>query len=180
MKKIAIAATVACAMVIAAPSASRAIGVHGILWSADDVDDTGLGLGVRVGLRHFGPVHVEARASWIGFGDADLNVFPFEAGFGVGSKKEDKKIGFYAGATVGFFVLEGDADFNDNLGASILGGAEYHVSDALRFYGEIQYTFLDSEVSTSTTPDVDVNMDGFGLHVGVMFGKHGGKTGPSR
>ena len=169
MKKSLLAAILACACVTALAPASHAFGIHGIVWTPDDIEDTGVGVGTRWGWRSLGPFAVEGRASWMHFGDASLDVFPLEAGVIANRRLGEGKFGLYAGATVGFWILTGDADFNDNLGATILGGMNY-ATGKLLWYGEIQYVFLDSEFSTSTQPDIEINMDGFAVNLGVQFG----------
>ncbi len=80
MKKFVLTILLMCAAMVAFVPASHAFGVHGILWMPDDVDDTGLGVGTRWGLRSVGPFTMEARASWIHFGDVSMDVFPLEVG----------------------------------------------------------------------------------------------------
>ena len=164
MKNALLTTLLVCALAVSVAPPSHAFGVHGILWMPDDVDDTGIGVGTRWGLRSLGPFTLEARASWIHFGDASMDVFPFEAGL-TANKLVNDRVGLYAGATIGYWILTEDA-LSDNLGATILGGINYATGNVL-WYGEFQYVFLDSEINDT---DIDVNLDGFQLNIGVQFG----------
>jgi len=169
MKNVLLTTLLVCALAVSVAPPSHAFGIHGIVWNPDDADDTGIGVGTRWGLRSVGPFTIEGRASWIHFGDASMDAFPLEAGLIAGRRLSDRRIGLYAGATVGFWILSGDADFDDNLGASILGGINY-ATGKLLWYGEIQYVFLDTEFSTDVIPNTEINLDGFQLNIGVQFG----------
>lgn len=164
MKKFVLTILLVCATTVSLVSASHAFGVHGIVWMPDDVDDTGIGVGTRWGLRSLGPFTLEARASWIHFGDASMDVLPLEGGL-TANKLMNDRVGLYAGVTIGYWILTEDA-LSDNLGGSILAGINYATGDLL-WYGEFQYVFLNSEINGT---DIDVNLDGFQLNIGVQFG----------
>lgn len=168
MKRFALATVLVCAMTLAYVPASHAFGIHGIIWMPDDIDETGIGVGTRWGLRSLGPFTIEGRASWIHFGDASADIFPLEGGL-IANRLVNDRVGLYAGATIGFWVVTGEGDYNDNLGATILGGMNY-ATGKLLWYGEIQYVFLDTEFSSEISPDVEINLDGFALNIGVQFG----------
>ena len=164
MKKAVLATLLACALAVGVAPASHAFGVHGIVWMPDEFDETGIGVGTRWGLRTLGPFTVEARASWIHFGDVSTDVLPLEGGL-IANALVGDRVGLYAGATIGYWIITED-NLNDNLGASILGGVNYATGKVL-WYGEFQYVFLDTEVDDT---DVDINLDGFQLNIGVQFG----------
>ena len=146
------------------PQAASAIGIMGSWWNQDDLKD-GYGLGL---VHEFGIipiVSVDARASWLRFseGGTDVDVYPLEATGRV-------KLGmFYGGLGVGYYIFNGQngANVDNDVGGYLLGGVGFGLF-GLGAFGELKYTFLDTDVDYGLGKE-ELKASGIGINVGVTL-----------
>jgi hypothetical protein len=152
----------------AAPSAN-AIGVMASWWQIDESSDDGFGAGLRSKMKIVPMVAFDTRVSWIKFGDeVDMNVFPLEA-TGI------LQLGMvYGGIGAGYYIFDGDnIDLKNAFGWYLVGGIELGLS-SFGVFGELKWTMLSPDID-GVDPSLDdvpteLDADGMGFNVGVMFG----------
>lgn len=160
MKRAVLVVVAAILVMVSVPSAN-AVGLFGIWWDPDDVD-SGYGLGVKQSVPIIPIVSIDGRLSWVNFseGDASLDLFPIEAmgalSFGI----------IYAGFGVGYYVTSGDIDIDNSFGAFLVGGVKFTPA-GIGVFGELKYNFVRPNFKDL---DTELNMDGLGINVGVVFG----------
>lgn len=153
--------TVVVAVVIIASIAPQAHSIGAFLsyWNGTDTDN-GYGLGVNHQIKIIPIVHGDLRASWLSFGDSDLNLYPLEGLVRV------KLTMFYLGAGVGYYIFSGsnDVDWDNSWGAFGVGGIEFTIAK-IGAFGELKYTWAETKIGDL----VDVDASGIGVNVGVVF-----------
>jgi len=168
MKKqtgVVMAAALAAFLVTGFTGPAHALGGYAVWQSAEDIDDA-FGLGLKHQFKIVPIIGIEARATWLGYGDNDfgggdasLNAFPLEA-FG------RAKLGlFYGGIGIGWtFFGGGDPKPDSAFTSLIAAGAEFTLL-GLGGFAELGYRFLEPEVS-----GVKVDLNGVAANVGVIIG----------
>lgn len=193
MKKLALFATV---LALAAAGASAGgFGLYGSYWDIEDLDDAGVGGGLKLqaDLSEDGIVGFEFRLSGItGYGGdgvfEDAYTAPIEADLTLGMPLGDKgKI--YIGAGGGYYVmpefeskiamgnsLEPDIDPDDSFGWFAVAGIELMFSETFGIFVEAKYTMV--EVDKVEIDGVEMELDddeganefkGFGANAGLLF-----------
>ncbi len=158
MKRILVGALVLAALVgLAAPNA-HAVGIYGIWWMPDDVDDDGYGIGIKDKKNFTSLVSMDVRVSYIFNDEADI--FPIEATGLV-------KLGMlYGGLGVGYYIFTGDNNLNSAIGWYFLGGIEI-APGPISFFGEVKWQSLDPEIDGNGS----VNLDALVIHAGVNLNR---------
>lgn len=142
----------------------NAIGIMGSWWKQDDLKN-GYGIGL---IHEFGLlpiVTIDARASWLNFSEdgADANVFPLEATGRV-------KLGmFYGGLGVGYYIFNGGdgVEIDNSVGGYLIGGIGFGLF-GLGAFGEVKYTFLDTDINVGTQTN-KLEASGVGINLGVTL-----------
>jgi hypothetical protein len=136
-----------------APEA-KSFGAYATWWNGDGIDNGG-GFGAKWKFISLPFVGADVRASWVHFGDAELNVVPLEATGLV-------DIGLvYGGLGFGYYIFD-DAD---NAGGTyaLLGGKL--ALAGLGVFGEFKYTWVEPKVD-----EIKFKASGPGINVGVLLG----------
>jgi hypothetical protein len=128
-------------------------------WNGEDTDN-GYGLGVGHQIKIIPIVFADVRASWLSFGDADMNVYPLEGLVGA-------KLGiFYLGVGPGYYIFSGkDVSVDNAWGAFGVGGINFTIAK-IGAFGELKYTWVETKIEDT----IDVDGSGIGVNVGVVFG----------
>ena len=166
-------------------------------WAPDDTDEVaggGLSFDIPLGESHWA---IDLRGSYfeetrpdafdeaLELGDEDspfrehgLEVLPLEIG-GVYNFLPESKVRPYAGAGVGYYMLDSDfGDVNDEGGYYGLVGLGFGNPDKAQFFVEANYRRMEAtvEVDPDTVSDfegfdenVGIDLDGLGFNVGVAF-----------
>ena len=168
--------------VMAGATAARADGslaVMGSYWNPKDFQDNlGFGGKLRLGGNSFG---VELRASYFesvkendGIGNADLQIYPFEAGLVL--RAADQEFSPYLGGGVGYYVLNGNSSsgrfqVDDEVGWYATAGAELSIGKSSAIFGEALYRGVTGTVHEDDIHNVqsDVSIDLSGLVVNFGF-----------
>ena len=144
---------------------AHALGVMASWWQIDETSDDGFGFGLRQRIQIVPMFGIETRASWIGFSDSDVNVYPLEAA-GVLSIAM-----FYGGVGVGYYIF--DADLENNVGWFLLAGVDVGLG-GFGVFADIQWRELSADIegidpNLSNVP-TSLDANGIGFNVGVNFG----------
>jgi hypothetical protein len=168
MKRFYIILLLVVAGLAAASPPAHALGVFASWWNMDEANEDGFGFGLRQKTSFTPLLAIDTRASWVGFSDADLNVFPLEAS-GIVS------LGlFYGGVGLGYYIFDSDkADLENNFGWFLAAGIEIALAK-VGVFGEVKWTQLEADFE-NIDPDVDdvptsLNADGVGFNLGVTLG----------
>lgn len=160
----------AVALTVAVAPQAESAGAFLSYWNAgSEIGDSGesIGGGFGVGIKHtitfpnFEMVSLDLRGSWIRFSDSDesVNMFPMEA-----MARTDFSM-FYAGAGMGYYVLDGETfRFDNNVGFFGAVGLEYSPAKVGGFL-ELKYTILDTTIGEFTEAD----LNGLGINAGVTM-----------
>ena len=147
---------------------AHALGVMASWWKMDDTNEDGFGFGLRERIQIVPLIGIDTRASWIGFSDANLNVFPLEAAGVV-------TLGlFYGGIGVGYYIFDAeDADLENNFGWYVLAGVDVGLG-GFGLFADIQWRDLSADVENvdPNLSNVPTSLDaaGVGFNVGATFG----------
>ena len=158
MKKIIVALVLVSAVMSTAGDA-HSIGAFLSYWNGEDIDN-GYGLGLKHKFQIIPIVGVEARASWLSFSDADLNLYPLEA-----AGRANLGL-FYGGLGAGYYIFSGkDVNWDNAWGGFLFAGVEIAVG-GLGVFGELKYTWVESKIEDLAT----ASGNGIGVNAGVLFG----------
>jgi hypothetical protein len=159
--------------------ADSGLGVFGAYWSTDDADE-GFGLGAKLSLGA-DPVYFVARGTFYQdlldddeAGDIELQAIPVDAGleFG-GDMSESLRLFAGGGVSYCFLELDGVGELDDEVGWYVNGGIELRLSERLSLFGEVIWRGIEGTVEDDDlgeiTGDVDLDLSGFGAHVGLVF-----------
>jgi opacity protein-like surface antigen len=167
MKRLLMVVLVAAVALGAASPNAHAVGVMASWWKLDDADEDGFGFGLRQKTSFTPLFAIDTRASWIGFSDSDLNMFPLEAAGEV-------SLGlFYGGIGLGYYIFDADnVDLDNNFGWFLVGGIEVALAK-VGVFGEIKWTQLETDFN-DVDPNLDdvptsLNADGIGFNLGVTL-----------
>ena len=167
MKRVVIALVLVTAVAWTATPAN-AVGFHAIYWDGEDIDK-GYGAGVKHKIGLLWPISVDLRASWVRFGDAELNTFPLEAVLRM------KILKFYAGFGLGYYIFDQkDIKVDNAIGSFVAGGAEF-APFGLGFFAELRYHWLKTESegviggAGGSTAKADLSANGLGIGLGVLW-----------
>jgi len=147
------------------------LGVFGSSLDSDDLGD-GYGGGVKLELNPIDLVSVDARASYIRFGDPDVDMFPLEAAGLLNTAAFGERFVAYAGAGVGYYFFNCDEeDLDDAVGFFPVVGLEigFH---RLSVLAEARWLFLEADVDSAKDELRnlhDANVDGLGINIGLLF-----------
>ena len=146
----------------------------GAFASSLDSDDLGEGYGggAKLELNPIDLVSVDARASYIRFSDADIDMVPLEVAGLVNFAMLAEHIVPYAGVGVGYYLFDGDgADLDDEVGFFPLVGLEIGLQPVSLLI-EGRWLFLEADVD-SAEAELDnlteATVDGFGVNMGLIF-----------
>ena len=171
MKRFCIAALAAMIGLAAMAPASHAVGLMASWWNIDESNEDGFGFGLRSKVQVARVAAIDTRASWIKFGDPDTNVFPIEA-TGI------LQLGMvYGGLGLGYYIFDAkDVDLDNSFGWYVVAGIEVAVGK-FGVFGELKWTKLSTDID-GVDPDLgdvptELEADGMGVNIGVMFGVPG-------
>ena len=158
MKKLLVALVLVAAVVSTAGDA-HSIGAFLSYWDGEDLEN-GYGGGLKHKFQIIPIIGVEARASWLSFSDADLNLYPLEAA-------GRASLGmFYGGLGAGYYIFSGkDKNWDNAFGGFLFGGLELGLA-GLGVFGELKYTWVESKIEDLGT----ASGNGIGVNAGVLFG----------
>ena len=165
----------ACGLAAGAAAAADGVGAFGAYWSPKDGSD-GFGVGGRVGLKLAPSLDAEVRGTYFGsLGPAavDLRVIPLEASLVLNLGDPDAPRA-YVGAGAAYLWLDLDgAAADDEAGWQAFAGLRYPLRDKLQLFGEASYrqvvwTVQNDDLGNFST-DVDVDMSGPGLNLGLLY-----------
>ncbi len=146
----------------------------GAFGSSLDSDDLGEGYGGGAKLE-FNPVDllsVDARASYIRFGDTDIDTVSLEVAGLVNLAMFAEHIVPYAGVGVGYYLFDGDgADVDDEVGFFPLVGVEIGLQPVSVLI-EGRWLFLEADVDSAEAELenlTEATVDGFGVNLGLIF-----------
>ncbi|MDD5706841.1 MAG: outer membrane beta-barrel protein [Kiritimatiellae bacterium] len=158
--------------------ADSGIGVFGSYWSPDDADESyGAGAKLKLGAD---PIYFAVRGSYFDdlidddADDLDLEAIPVDAGLELGGDLSDI-IAIYAGggATYTFLNVDGGGDVDDEVGWYAEAGLEIKLTDHLCIFGEAIWRDVEGTVENDDldeiTSDVDLDLSGFGVNVGLLL-----------
>ena len=103
----------------------------------------------------------------------DLEVIPLEVGLNLIGSVVDK-LNAYGGVGVGYYLMDSDADVDDEIGFFVNGGLSYDVFKNEAAYGgtraslfaEAMYRFVSADDADYGGNDVD--LDGLVINAGLM------------
>lgn len=158
MKKL-VTVLVAAAIVASFTAPAHSVEAFLSYWNGKDTDN-GYGFGVGHQIKIIPILFGDLRASWLSFGDADMNLYPLEGLVGA-------KLGiFYVGAGPGYYIFSGtDVSVDNAWGAFGVGGIKFTIA-GLGAFGELKYTWVETKIEDS----IDIDGSGIGINVGVIFG----------
>lgn len=148
------------AVLIIAASATDAFCLGAFLsyWNGKDIDN-GYGAGVKHKYQIVPIFAAEARASWLSFSDADLNLYPLEV------TGRARLAMFYGGVGAGYYIFSGnDLDYENEFGTFLFGGLEITLA-GLGVFGELKYTWVESKINDVAT----ASANGLGVNVGALL-----------
>jgi hypothetical protein len=134
----------------------------------DEASEDGFGLGLRERIPIIPMVGIDTRASWLNFGDSDVNVFPLEVSGVV-------TLGlFYGGIGVGYYIFDAEnVELENSVGWFVLAGVDVGLG-GFGLFGDIIYRELESDIENvdPNLSNVPTSLDaaGVGFNVGVNFG----------
>ena len=138
---------------------------------SDDLGD-GYGGGVKAEINPIDMVSVDARASWIHFDDADIDMFPVEAAGLFNFPLLFEHVVPYIGAGAGYYFFEGDgADLDDQVGFFPLAGLEIGLH-SVSIMAEARWLFLEADVESAEDELenlTEADVDGLGINLGLLF-----------
>ena len=147
------------------------LGGFGSSLDSDDLGN-GYGGGAKLELNPIDMFSVDARAGFIHFDNADVDMVPLEATGVFNFGMVGERIVPYVGAGVGYYFFDADdADLNDEVGFFPLVGLEvglHRVSVLL----EARWLFLETDVDRARAELEDLieaEIDGLGVNVGLLL-----------
>ncbi|HSW02786.1 MAG TPA: hypothetical protein VLI39_21660 [Sedimentisphaerales bacterium] len=147
------------------------VGVFGSSLDSKDLG-TGYGGGAKVELNPIDLISVDARASWIRFGDVNVDMIPLEAAALLNFSALGERIVAYVGAGGGYYLFDCDSeDLDDSVGFFPVVGAEIGFR-RLSVLAEARWLFLEADVDSAKDELrnlQDADIDGFGVNLGLLF-----------
>jgi hypothetical protein len=166
-----LAVALALAMSGCAHGSGVEFGVFGSTLDSDDLGD-GHGGGVKLEVNPIDRVSVDARASWLGFDDTDVDMFPLEVAALLNFPLVGERIVPYIGAGVGYYLFDGSgADLDEEVGYYPLAGLEIGLH-SISVLAEARWLFLETDVAGAKNELknlTEADVDGFGVNVGALI-----------
>jgi opacity protein-like surface antigen len=147
------------------------LGVFGTGLDSKDLGE-GFGGGVKLELNPLDRISVDARAGYIHFDDANVEMMPLEAAGLLNFPMLGERIVPYVGAGVGYYHFDGNgADIDDEFGFFPLVGLEVGLQ-RLSVLAEARWLFLQTDVDAAKAELANItkaNIDGVGINLGVLY-----------
>lgn len=169
MKKHILFTALAIALATVAARADSAAGYFTYKYA--DWAESGGGLGAMYTWDLDMDIRVDARLSFVHFGDPDLDMIPLEAT--AAYQWHDRDYEPYVGLGVGWYLLEADrGDADGDIGFQLFAGLEADVGLAWDLFAEINWLILESDVD-GRFREVEqtgskIELDGIGINLGFM------------
>lgn len=173
-----LAAVLMCLSLCAAVAhADNGWGLFGSYWSPSD-GDSAFGPGVRLAIEMIPGMQLDLRGSY--FGDVmedgkgpDLKVIPLEAGLNLIAPVVDR-VSVFGGLGVGYYLMDSDADVDNEVGFFVNGGLEFVMIENEAAYGGTRASLFAEAMYRSVSADgagnggADVDLDGLVFNGGLM------------
>lgn len=156
MKRLILHLVLAAAVVAAAAPAAHAIGAYAIYWNPKESSKDGGGAGLRFDSSLTPLLGMDARVSYVSFGDADFAIVPLEATVMV------KLRTLYGGVGYGYYFFSGDNAADDGSGWYLLAGLSL-LPGPVSVFGEFKWQFLD--------PDNGGDLESYVFHLGASLSR---------
>lgn len=147
------------------------VGAFGTGLDSKDFGD-GFGGGVKVELNPLDRISVDARAGYIYFDDANIQMVPLEAAGLLNFPMLGERIVPYIGAGVGFYHFDSsNAKIDNTVGFFPLAGLEIGLQ-RLSLLAEARWLFLQTDVDSAKEELANItkaNIDGVGVNLGVLY-----------
>lgn len=147
------------------------VAAFGTYLDSDDLGD-GYGGGAKVELNPIDMISIDARASYVRFDDASVNMVPLEAAALLNFPILFERIVPYIGVGVGYYIFDASgADLDDEVGFFPLAGLEigFH---KLSLMAEARWLFLETDVDSARGELENItkaDVDGLGINIGLLF-----------
>lgn len=137
-----------------------------------DWADSGVGVGAKYTWELPSDFRVDARFSFVHFGDPDLDMVPLETT--ASYQWTDHEWEPYAGLGVGYYFLDGNrGDADGDIGFQLFAGFEMDVGLIWDLFAEINWLFLESDVDSTfqevERTDSTIDLDGIGINLGLVY-----------
>ncbi len=152
-------------------------GLFGSYWNPSD-GDSAFGPGVRLAVEMIPGVQLDMRVSY--FNDVmkesegpSLKVIPLEAGLNLIAPAADR-LNVYGGIGIGYYLMDSDADVDNEVGFFLNGGVEFVMIENEAFYGGTRASLFAEAMYRSVSADKagndgkDMDLDGLVLSGGLM------------
>lgn len=154
--------------------ADNAWGLYGSYWSPSDGSGS-FGPGAKVSIEMIPGVLLDLRVSHydnVADNGPELEVLPIEAGLSMTAPLADR-LSVYGGAGVGYYLLDSDAQVDDEFGFYAAGGVEFAVIDTRADYGATRGTLFAEVFYRNAEAGFegggDMSLDGVGINAGLMI-----------
>jgi hypothetical protein len=147
-------------------------GIYGSYWGTADAGDA-FGGGIKISPEIIDGVQFDLRASGfsgLGEGDADLDVYPLEAGLALTWPVAGKAT-LLAGGGAGYYLMDGNTETgeaDDGIGFYVVTGLELPVRHSEVSYGQTEAAFFVEALYRGADAGGDTDLDGFGVNAGIM------------
>ena len=160
------------------PTDARALDLelspYGSYLEGDDLGEA-WGGGAKLKLTVLEYLAVDARASYLAYDLADVEVTPIEATAMFQLPFFEDTLVPYAGVGVGYYLFtSGEVELEDKVGFYPVAGVQWNLGEAKRIgiFAEVRWLFLEADVDAATTSYANLDeadLDGIGVNLGVSF-----------
>lgn len=146
----------------------NAWGLYASYWDTGDAGSVA-GAGAKVSVEMVRGVQLELRGTYIEDLDidgADLEVLPIEAGLAL-VVPVATQVDLLAGGGLGYFMMDGDADPDNEVGFYLTAGLEWNLQPNAALFGEAMYRVVSADDVGPEGQDAD--LDGLGVNAGLLI-----------